>query len=84
MSDTCRGGEVAPFTFAALDEWDKTQLLASLNRRRQERESQEPPHVQGFIDIRPEVAAIDGLLAARIQEHSESDQVQQDPEGEQS
>lgn len=36
-----------------------------------------PETMQGFIDIRD-------MLAAQIQEHSESDQVQQDPEGEQS
>lgn len=37
MSDTCRGGDVAPRTFAALDEWDKTLLVADLDRRRRDR-----------------------------------------------
>ncbi len=32
-----------------------------------------PETVQGYIDLRPEVAAIEGLLAARIRTHSESD-----------
>lgn len=42
-----------------------------------------PEYIQGFINIRPEVAAIDGILAARIQTHSESDDAQKDAEGEQ-
>lgn len=87
-------GEVPPFTFAAapLDEWERTQLTADLNRRHRERNKadaqplpEQPPHVQGFIDLRPEVAAIQGLSVAvtRIEAHSKSDDEQKDAEGEQ-
>ena len=45
---------------------------------------EEPPHIQGFIDLREEVAAIHGLsiATARIKNHIESDQ--EYAEGEQS
>lgn len=41
-----------------------------------------PETIQGFIDLRPEVAAIEGILAARIKAHSTSDELH--AEGEQS
>jgi len=43
-----------------------------------------PETVQGYINIRPEVAAIEGILAARIEAHNESDERHlEDAEGEQ-
>ena len=84
-------GEVPPRTFAGapMDNWDRTQLVADLNRRRRERQTTEyisgselPAETrQGFIDLRPEVAAIEGILAARIKAHSTSDELH--AEGEQ-
>lgn len=84
-------GEVPPNTFAGapMDDWDRTQLIADLNKRHRERQSTKyvsgselsAETRQGFIDLRPEVAAIDGILAARIKAHSTSDELH--AEGEQ-
>lgn len=71
-------GEVPPFTFAAapLDELERIQLVASLNSKQQEQATEVPPYIQGFIDLRPALAAIDDILAAKIEAHSESDETQ--------
>lgn len=47
-------------------------------------ESGEPSYVQRFISLRPEVAAINAMITARIHAHSESDTIHlEDAEGEQ-
>ncbi len=80
-------GEVPPHTFAGsrMDDWGKIQLIASLNSRQRERQQSEhglsAETRQGFIELRPEVAAIDGMIAARIRAHSTSDELH--AEGEQ-
>ncbi len=43
---------------------------------------EEQPHKQGFIELRDEVAAIQGLSRARIEAHSKSDEDQKDAKGE--
>lgn len=86
-------GEVPPHTFAGspLDELDKIQLIASLNRRHRERQQGEyisgselsAETRQAFIDLGPEEVAIDGITAARIKAHSESDDERKGAKGEQ-
>ena len=61
MIDFCRGGDVAPRTFAALDEWDKIQLDARLDRTRRERLQR--------------TAAETTLTATEIEAHSKSDEI---------
>ncbi len=72
MSETCKGSDMAPYTWAAapLDEWDRMQLVADLNSRRRER-------------LRNSAGAA-ALTVTRIEAHSESDQRHlEDAEGEQ-
>lgn len=72
------GRETAPFTLAGqpMDEWDRIQFHARLNRSaRERRELHRNAEEQGAIGVNPETVALSGMIEARTRAHSESDEL---------
>jgi hypothetical protein len=72
------GRETAPFTLAGqpMDEWDRIQFHARLNRRAQERrELHRNAEAHGAIGVNPEDIALSGIIEARTRASSESDEL---------